>query len=406
MSAYACNPRRGSEQAIGWNWAKQAARFHEVWVLTRADNQLAIEHELAKDPAPNLHFMYHTLPQWINSWQGGQGKRGERVYYLLWQLTALAIARRLHRDVPLDIGHHITYGGVRYPTFLAWLGIPFVLGPIGGAEEAPVAFYRSFGVMGAAWELARTLTGLLVTANPFVRASFQRANRILATTQQTRGALPLWAQEKTSVTPAIGIRASERDSRPLAARDEALAVLYVGRLVPWKGVRFAVASFATFRQRCPKARLTIVGDGPDRKYLQRLATRLAVRDAVHFLGELPYSTVMQVYDSHDVFLFPCFHLGGMAVLEAMNAGLVVVSLDLGDTSETVTSATGIKVPASNPDQLIEDLAAALSCLAADPQLRQRMSEEARRRIREVYDWDHKGDLTRELYEAVVGREPG
>ena len=110
MSAYACSARRGSEPGIGWNWAKQAARFHEVWVLTRADNQLEIEGELLKDPDPNLHFVYHSLPQWVNSWQGGKGKRGERLYYLSWQLTALAVARRLHRDVAFDIGHHSSLG--------------------------------------------------------------------------------------------------------------------------------------------------------------------------------------------------------------------------------------------------------------------------------------------------------
>ena len=38
MSAYACEPGKGSEPAVGWNWALQAARRHEVWVLTRGNN--------------------------------------------------------------------------------------------------------------------------------------------------------------------------------------------------------------------------------------------------------------------------------------------------------------------------------------------------------------------------------
>ena len=86
MSAYACEPGKGSEPAVGWNWALQAARRHEVWVLTRGNNREAIEAELAESPVGNLHFVYHDLPRWASFWK--RGGRGLHLYYLLWQLTA------------------------------------------------------------------------------------------------------------------------------------------------------------------------------------------------------------------------------------------------------------------------------------------------------------------------------
>ena len=49
MSAYACEPNKGSEPGIGWQWAMETARLgHEVWVLTRANNRSAIEEKMAK----------------------------------------------------------------------------------------------------------------------------------------------------------------------------------------------------------------------------------------------------------------------------------------------------------------------------------------------------------------------
>ena len=62
LSAYACEPGRGSEPALGWGWATELARSgHQVWVLTRADNRPAIERDaLAADP--NLNFVYFDLP--------------------------------------------------------------------------------------------------------------------------------------------------------------------------------------------------------------------------------------------------------------------------------------------------------------------------------------------------------
>jgi len=64
MSAYACEPNKGSEPGIGWNWVLETARLgHEVWVLTRANNRANIETELAKlPPIKNLKFLYYDLP--------------------------------------------------------------------------------------------------------------------------------------------------------------------------------------------------------------------------------------------------------------------------------------------------------------------------------------------------------
>src|SRR5690349_14743304 len=97
LSAYACEPNRGSEPGVGWNWALQEARFHEVWVVTRANNREVIEREMAENPRPNLRFMYHDLPKWARWWK--RGNRGVNLYYLLWQLTAIPKARRWSREL-------------------------------------------------------------------------------------------------------------------------------------------------------------------------------------------------------------------------------------------------------------------------------------------------------------------
>ena len=71
LSAYACEPGRGSEQGVGWNWARQMAKEHEVWVVTRANNRMPIETALAWDPLPNAHFVYYDLPRWARRWKRG-----------------------------------------------------------------------------------------------------------------------------------------------------------------------------------------------------------------------------------------------------------------------------------------------------------------------------------------------
>ncbi len=95
VSAYACEPDKGSEPGVGWNWVKQIAKTHETWVLTRANNRESIERELQENPMPGAHFVYLDLPHWMRFWKRGQ--RGVHLYYYLWQIAAFIPARHLYR---------------------------------------------------------------------------------------------------------------------------------------------------------------------------------------------------------------------------------------------------------------------------------------------------------------------
>ena len=64
LSAYACEPDRGSEPGVGWHWVLELAGLgHDVWVLTRTNNQQAIQR--ASPHLRNIHFIYYDLPHWL-----------------------------------------------------------------------------------------------------------------------------------------------------------------------------------------------------------------------------------------------------------------------------------------------------------------------------------------------------
>ena len=93
--------------------------------------------------------------------------------------------------------------------------------------------------------------------------------------------------------------------------------------------------------------------------------------------------------------------GGWVCLEAMAAGRPVVCLDLGGPGLAVTSATGIKVPADSPEQVIRDLASAFGQLASAPALRARLSLGARNSVEAHFNWNKKGLILTQLYRSVV-----
>src|SRR5947207_10282860 len=113
LSAYACEPNRGSEPGVGWNWALALReRGYDIHVLTRSNNRQAIE--LAQIPQDSrLTFHYYDLPQRLRFWKHWPG--GIYLYYLLWQMGAFRVAKELHSTEQYSLVHHITFVSYRQP---------------------------------------------------------------------------------------------------------------------------------------------------------------------------------------------------------------------------------------------------------------------------------------------------
>src|SRR5215216_552110 len=116
ISAYACEPNTGSEPEVGWQWALQMARYHDVTVLTRRNNRGAIEAEVAAIAGAQAvpRFVYHDRNPLLLDMK--QRAKAIKVYYLLWQRSARDVAARLHEIQEFDVMHHVTFAGFRYPT--------------------------------------------------------------------------------------------------------------------------------------------------------------------------------------------------------------------------------------------------------------------------------------------------
>lgn len=402
MSAYACDPTRGSEPGVGWNLVREAARRHHVWAITRRKNQPAIAAELQRAPLPKLRMIYFDAPQALLAWKRGQ--LGIEVYYRLWQGLTRRLVEDLHRDVSLDLTQHVTF--VRYwaPTSLAYVSPPFVWGPVGGGETAPPAFHRDFDRRGRAYELLRSCARRCSELAPSVRRAAKRTALGLAVTEETRARLLALGTKRVELFSAMGLdRASYLElGRIPCAPATPLRFISMGRLLHWKGFHLGVRAFAA--AAVPKSEYWIVGDGPERANLSDLIRRLGVTDRVHFCGAQPRPAALDRLAACHVLVHPSLHdSGGWVCLEAMAAGKPVICLDLGGPAELVTDHTGVKVAAKNPEQAVADLAHAMRALGTRADLRQSMGEAARARVQDEYIWERKGDRLDALYASVLTR---
>jgi glycosyltransferase involved in cell wall biosynthesis len=401
VSAYACEPGKGSEPGVGWNWVSQIARFHEVWVITRANNEPCIRRELEANPMPNVHWIFYDLPAWLRFWK--KGERGLRPYYYLWQAGIYLLARRLMREVKFDIAHHITFVNYWLPSFLAFLPLPFVWGPVGGGESAPPRFRAAFSQRGRFYERCRDLARDIAQWDPFVRQTARRAQLGLATTHHTEARMRALGCRNVVLYSEAGL--SEEEIVRLAARsrpsDTCFRVVSIGRLLHWKGFDLGVRAFARVARELPNSEYWIIGDGPERARLLELARELHVEERVRFWGPLPRQKTLEKLLECDVLLHPSLHdSGGWVCLESMAAGRPVVCLDLGGPAEQVNEQTGIRIRAKSPEQAVADISEALVLLGRNPDLRARLSQGGRQRVREVFNWNRKGEWMNEVYSTA------
>jgi len=401
VSAYACEPGKGSEAGEGWNWVTQISGPHQVWALTRANNRGPIEKELCDERLANIHWVYFDLPAWMRFWKKKQ--RGMRLYYYLWQVGAYLLARKLHRRIRFDLVHHLTFKSYWSPSMLAFLATPFLWGPVGGGESAPHEFWRSFSIRGRVYEAARTLGRGWARFDPFVRFTARKATQALATTDATQDRLRTLGCKNISVF-VLGLPSDDihRLSAICPREGSPFRIFSIGNLLHLKGFELGLGAFAELQRQFPASEYWLIGDGPERKRLDLLATQLGVRNKVRFYGALSRTQVLEQLAECDVLLHPSLHdSAGWTCLEAMAAGRPVVCLDLGGPGLQVTKNTGIKVPAISPAQVVHDLAAALSQLASDPELRLQLGQAARQRVVEHFNWDKKCELMMGIYKRVL-----
>jgi glycosyltransferase involved in cell wall biosynthesis len=405
ISAYACAPDRGSEPGVGWNVASEVARYHDVWVLTSRENERAVLRELDGSSGAHPRFVFIGPGRWTPS------KRVRRkrvpwlanVHYYVWQVAAYVVARRLHRRVQFDVVHHVTF--VRYysPSLVSLLPVPFVWGPVGGAERAPSSFWRTFGARGLAYEATRSVARRVGEHDPLVRLTARRSTIARVTTAQTATRVRTLGGGVVEVVPQVGLsRADLQRVRPGSDEDDDVRgpLVSVSRLLHWKGLDLAIRAFAA--AGIDHVEYHIAGTGPERARLESLARRLGVGERVRFLGEVRRDDVFDLLSSALALVHPSLHdSGGNACLEAMAMRTPVICLDLGGPPLLVTGAAGVVIPAAAPRPAVSGLARAMRTLVDDPGLARELGERARARA-ETFSWTERGRQISETYERVAG----
>jgi glycosyltransferase involved in cell wall biosynthesis len=241
---------------------------------------------------------------------------------------------------------------------------------------------------------------------PLVRRIAMRSDAVTAISTHTSDLLRRIAPEVEPVIVPFGaaVDASDGSPEPDARLHSGLRVLFVGRLVERKGVHVLLDALALLPEEPPIV-LEVVGDGPEREKLEHRARSLGVTDRVRFHGFLPRSELERHLGECDALVLPAVVDAkgdveglGVVLLEAMSFGKPVIASAAGGIVDIVkTSENGLLVPPGDAPAL----AAAIECLARDPELVRRLGGRAIQDVRANFSWSSILDRLESVYRRVT-----
>lgn len=374
---------------MGWRWLLELVKLHDVVLVTHIFFKEHIEPELSKSPIAGLEIHYFAAPDFglhphtqLNS----------RLFYIWWQWKLRALVKTLIQSRPFDLIHHLTWGTFRFPTFLGKLGVPLVMGPLGGGDVAPLRLYKGLPFRARAFELIRCWSLYLARFDPLATWGPYTSSLVLCKTEDTILALPSFLRKRAALSFEIGspsIELFQRIERPMESSP--FKLLFAGTLTGVKGIVLAIGALQLLVKAGYDVTLDIAGKGYLYSHILDVAERLNVRDRIRMLGMLPREELLHLYGEADLFVFPSLHdSSGNVVLEALSRGLPVICLDLCGPKYYVTSECGVVVSTDGKStkEVEQGLANAISEIIISPDKLEKMSNAALQHAR-TQTWESR-----------------
>jgi len=401
-TCYAVNPYKGSEDAMGWNFVYQIARFRKVIAITRENNRIHIEKYMEENPDSvyeNIQFLYFDLPYWMCFWK--KGNRGAMLYFYLWQKGIISFIEKQNLD--FDIVHNVNFHNDWTPSFLWKLKKPLVWGPVGHHPLIPEQYLKDYSKK---YIIKDRLTWLVKNFfwkfSPSLKKTVKYSNHIWCMNSGVPEKLNI-DKNKYSLYPSVASEDFYQKDEVLQKSD--FTVISVGRFVPLKGFDLTIRSFIEFINQLSEkdraiCKLILVGTGEQKSFYEDLIRENKMETFIDIIEWFDRRDLMKIYEKSSVFLFPSHEGAGMVVPEALSYGLPVVCLENEGPGEFINHTCGFKIPQQGYNETVQGLSNALHRLFSEKNLQKEMGTGARKRFTERFSWEKRGEHLNSIYNQI------
>lgn len=383
---------------MGWNFASNIARFHDVHVLVdELEFKDSISRYIQENPEAGKNITFHFLPRkphdtlyriWAPSFYW---------FYRTWQKKAYRYALELDKKENFDIVHQITLSGFREPGYLWKLGKPFIWGPLGGFTDTPWCLLGGLGIHGALFLGMRNIINFFHKRwRPGALKAAKNSHTILTSTHKAVQEIRDFWHKEAVLMNEVGYEDRHTHYEPLPHEPG------TPLRVCWAGEHKARKALDILLQALPYCKepieLHVLSKGPRMEAWKALAAKLGIAHLVTFHGFVPREEAFHIMGTSHVFCITSVREDtSTVVFEAFRYGLPIVALDHCGFSAVINENSGIKIPIHSKKQVIQDYARHLDFLATHEEERQRLSVGAKAQCA-LYTWDAKMVVLNKIYE--------
>lgn len=391
LSAYSCEPNRGSESEVGWSWATNLAKQgHTVYVATRKNQKNQINKFLKTNKTINLKFIYFDYPKFVISVLKPKFLKNSYLYFFLWQLGLFFKVRPYINSINFDFIHHVTFVSYRIPSFLILYNIPFIFGPVSGGDTVPINLRKNFRLIDFIKEYLRDLSNLYLKFSPLMNLVFLKSNKIFVNSFETKNNILKIFHKKITVLLAIGMNSKNKIQPKEKKTNEKLKICFAGNLIDIKGIKILLDTFTQLQSNI-NCELNIYGDGIMSNYIKKIIKKRKLNNFVNIFSKTKRDIFLNLFKKNHLLLMPALRDSGSYVtLEAMSLGIPCAVLNIGGPDILVDNNCGIKIKCSKKkhDQIVSALTKSIIKLNSSPILYKKKSCASIQKV-EKFTWNRK-----------------
>ncbi len=409
--AYAISPTRGSEYSVAWNYVTYLSKYCHLTVLYGTSGEHMgdceeMERWANEHPNEQICFVPVHPNKWANllNWSNRHGLFVYTFYYAYqaWQKQAYRKAKELMRGEHFDLVHYVGMIGYREPGYLWKLGLPYVWGPVGGANNAPRQLMKRMPWLGRMKQLFRNVANTIQFYTKRRLKQALAATDVLMTATSENQARFRKVHHKDSIClPENAITGEIALSRDKFRQPDKYRLIVVGTLDARKSVGIFLEALTQVKHKdC--LHVDIVGGGPLRGCLEQYAVEQGLDGMITWHGQLPRNEAVALFrDAHLHVITSVSEGNPTTIWEAMSYGVPTLSFDHCGMHDTLRDGVGVLVPiASTYEECVRGVAERIDALLEQPEQFLQLAEKTLERAHE-YTWDKREIFLNDLYDKLL-----
>lgn len=412
VSAYAIAPNKGSEYGVGWNFVDLLRKKYKVIVVygTSGDklgsNRELLEH-LKNNELSNVEFCFVKPTRFVSFIDYINQAGFTPIFYLAYQLWQKQVYKKVEEIISsrdIFLVHQLNAIGFREPGYLWKINKPFVWGPVGGTYLVPTVLLSFLPFKQKLAYSLRNYSNLIqLKYSRRLKKAFSRADLIFSSTKDDALNFYKYFKRETPILAEnhifseVETNLSSFDKRALGK----INLLWCGRVDGGKALIILIEALKKVANS--NWHLNIIGDGPLVSSLKGLIAKTNFSSKITWIGQIERSEVLNYMNKSDIHILTSIKDANPTVLlEAMNCNLPTICLDHCGMSSLVNENTGIKIPVTTPENIIQNFASAIEKVLNNPSLIDLFCSNLKKQ-KVNHSWYSAGIQLEKYYEAAANK---